>query len=192
MDLLLAKDQIAMTVDRLASKVSHDYRMDSTPVMLGVLSGAFIFMADLVRQMTIDVDVDFIKASSYVGTQSSGTVSIEDTYTRSLSGVPVIVVDDVLDSGRTTSALFDRLSPQTHSMSLVCLLRKPSAVTLTRAWRRVYIGHDIGPAFVYGYGMDLDGRARQHASVYVMATHQLHPLTGVSSGNPTVCERQPR
>ena len=172
MGLLLAKDEIAATVDRLAGEISHDYTTDSTPVMLGVLSGAFMFMADLVRQMTIDVDVDFIKASSYVGMQSSGTVSIEDTTIRSLSGMPVILVDDILDSGRTASALFDRLSPQTHSMSLACLLRKPTAVTVTRPWRQVYIGRDIDPRFVYGYGMDLDGGARQHASVYVTAAHQ--------------------
>ena len=165
MVVLLSKDEIAATVSRLARAISHDYQQDQTPLMLGVLSGAFIFMADLVRLMTIDVDVGFVKASSYVGTQSSGSVSIDDPLER--SGVPVIIVDDVLDSGLTTAALYDRLNPAAHSMSVVCLLRKPKSVTLTRAWRSLYIGHDIPSEFVYGYGMDRDGKERQRDAVDV-------------------------
>ena len=167
MDTLLTKGDIAATVDRLASEISRDYATDSTPLMLGVLSGAFIFMADLVRQMAIDVDVDFIKASSYVGTQSSGSVFIDRIPDRSLSGVPVIVVDDILDSGITSCALYDSLAESTHSISLACLLRKPSAIRHTRNWRSLYIGHDIPPEFVYGYGMDRDGKERQRDAVYV-------------------------
>jgi hypoxanthine phosphoribosyltransferase len=168
MNLLLTKDEIAATVERLARAISHDYQHDPPPLMLGVLSGAFIFMADLLRQMTIDVDVAFVKASSYVGTQSSGTVDIDYALVRSLSGVPVILVDDILDSGLTTSALYDRLQPEAQSISLACLLRKPKAVTLTRTWRRVYIGHDIPSEFVYGYGMDLHDRERQREAVYMV------------------------
>ena len=76
-------------------------------------------------------------------------------------------MDDVLDSGLTTASLYDRLNPVARSMSVACLLRKPNAVTLTRAWRRLYFGHDISSEFVYGYGMDRDGKERQRDAVYV-------------------------
>ena len=163
------KDEIAVAVARLGQSISRDYRGGTRPLMLGVLSGAFIFMADLVRQVSIDVDIGFIRATSYVGTHSSGSVRVDDTLTPPVSGVPVILVDDILDSGLTSTVLHDHLSSAgAHSISLVCLLRKPNAVTLGRRWRSVYIGHDIPSTFVYGYGMDLHGKERHRGAIYAV------------------------
>ena len=143
-------------------EVAHEIRRDAgdEPILLlGVLKGAFMFMADLMRQIGGDVTCDFISVSSYVGTTSSGEVQIKKDVDSPLEGRTVIIVEDIVDTGLTLQYLQGILQKRNpKSLRTACLLSKPSR---RKAVVPVdYIGFEIEDRFVVGYGLDFNERYR--------------------------------
>jgi hypoxanthine phosphoribosyltransferase len=166
-EVLLSGDEIEQRVGELAEAIAKDYR-GRTPHLVGILKGAWIFMADLIRHMDIDVTVDFLGISSYAsGTQSSGEVKITKDLDISIEGREVLIVEDILDTGLTLKYLEGVLAAhKPRSLRIVTLLDKRS--------RRVvpvkadYVGFEIANIFVVGYGLDLNQKYRQLPDIHVL------------------------
>ena len=158
-EVLLESQSIADRVAELGAQLSADYA-DRDPVLVSVLKGALIFLADLMRSMDLPSSIDLMEVSSYgAGTESSGQVRIIKDLSRSIEGRHVIVVEDIIDTGLTLNYLLRYLADKgPASVSIVCLLDKPA--------RRLaeipidYTGFTIPDRFVVGYGLDFDERYR--------------------------------
>jgi len=158
-EVLVSKEQIAKKVKELGQKISKDYENEEL-VLIGVLKGAFIFLADLIREITIPVDMDFIAVSSYAdGTKTSGVVRLIKDMDISISGKHVLIVEDIVDTGLTLNhlkKLFSTRSPK--SVRICAIFDKPS-----RRLEQInidYKGIEIPNEFVIGYGLDYAGRFR--------------------------------
>jgi hypoxanthine phosphoribosyltransferase len=160
LELLLSSSQIAARIRELGLEISRDYR-DRTPHLVGVLKGAWIFMADLIRNLSIEATVDFLGIQSYVaGATASGEVKITKDLDVSIAGRDVLVVEDILDTGRTYLYLQGVLSAhQPKSLKLVTLLDKTSRRAVPV--RADYVGFQIPDVFVVGYGLDYNQQFRR-------------------------------
>ncbi len=157
-DVLISEEDLAARVRALGEQITRDHAGRSL-VVIGVLKGSFIFLADLVRAIDLPVSVDFIGISSYQGTHTSGVVQITSDLTRPIEGKDVLLVEDIVDTGLTMRYLLDNLGTRQPATLRVCaLLEKPS-----RARVKVpidYRGFVIADEFVVGYGLDWDGKMR--------------------------------
>ncbi len=155
----LGQAEIADRVRAVASDIRRDAGPDVPVHLVGVLKGAFVFMADLMREIGGPVSCDFIAVSSYAGTESTGQVQILKDLDRSIEGRYVVVVEDIVDTGLTLSYLRDVFRARApRSLRTVCLLSKPSR-------RKVdvpveYVGFSIDDRFVVGYGLDFNEQYR--------------------------------
>jgi hypoxanthine phosphoribosyltransferase len=158
-EVLITRDAIAAKVTELAAMIDSDYAGQSV-LLVGVLKGAAMIMADLSRALTVDATLEFMAVSSYgSSTSSSGVVRILKDLDRSIEGANVLVVEDIIDSGLTLSWLIRNLrSRHPKSVEVVTLLRKPEALKVPVEVR--YVGFDIPSAFVVGYGLDYGERYR--------------------------------
>jgi len=165
--VVLDKDQIAEGIARLAREIEKDHA-GHTPVLIGVLKGAVMVMADLARELRIPVEMDWMAVSSYgASTKSSGVVRILKDLDISLEGRHVIIVEDIVDSGLTLSWLLENFeSRQAASVSVATLLRKPDAVQVDVPID--YLGFDIPNDFVVGYGLDYAESYRNLGGVGVL------------------------
>ena len=153
LELMIPERRIRTRVAALGRRIDADY--EGKPLSLVVvLKGAAIFAADLMRRMTIPFTIDFIAAASYgTGTRSSGKVELGGLDRLDLAGRHVLVVEDILDTGRTSAAILDQLRQRgPASLALCALLRKPAAAALELPV--AHAGFDIADEFVVGYGMD--------------------------------------
>jgi hypoxanthine phosphoribosyltransferase len=158
-EVLLDADTIANRVGELGAELSADYA-GRDPVLVSVLKGALVFLADLMRAMDLPTSIDLMEVSSYgAATESSGQVRILKDLSKSIEGRDVIVVEDIIDTGLTLNYLLGYLADrQPASIKICCLLDKPA--------RRLadipidYIGFTIPDRFVIGYGLDYDERYR--------------------------------
>jgi hypoxanthine phosphoribosyltransferase len=168
MNVLLDAETIQARVRELAVEIESDYPDGEDIHLVGVLKGAFVFMADLVRAMTPRVSLDFIAVSSYVkSTKSSGEVRLLKDLDFGLEGRHVIIVEDIVDTGLTLTYLQDILrarSPKT--LRTACLLSKPSRRQVKVAVE--YIGFTIEDRFVVGYGLDYAERYRNLSHIAVL------------------------
>jgi len=165
--ILISRDEIAKAVGRLASEIKRDYQ-GKQPLLIGVLKGSFVFMADLIRQLDLPLELDFIRLSSYgAARESSGKVRVVQGVKTSIKGRDVLVIEDIVDTGITTSFLFDYLKrKRPASLKLCALTDKPSR-------RRVpvsidYLGLSLPNKFVVGYGLDFDQRFRNLPDIYAL------------------------
>ncbi len=152
---LISADAIAARVAELGAKITADYQDKEDVVVIGVLKGSVIFLADLARHIALPIRLEFIGISSYGdATVSSGVVQITQDVSRPLEGKHVIVVEDIVDTGHTVSYLLENLATRRPaSIALVSLLHKPE-----RQERQVkidYLGFTIPNKFVVGYGLDV-------------------------------------
>jgi len=157
---LLSSEEVAKRLDEMAAQITADFK-GKTITLICVLKGAVMVMVDLARRLDLPVEFDFMDISSYgSGTESSGTIKIEKDLEHSLEGKHVLLVEDIIDSGRTLSHLIKHLQAQKPAALKLCtLLDKPD--------RRVvfdvkvdYTGFSIPDEFVVGYGLDYDQRYR--------------------------------
>lgn len=157
--VLFSEEQLKSAVEKIAGEINRDYE-GKEPVLIGILKGSVVFMADLMREISVDCTTDFMSVSSYGGgTETSGSVRIRKDLDRSITGKDVIVIEDILDSGTTLSHLLEILEVRRpNSLKLCVLLDKPE--------RRVtpvkydYVGLTVPDEFIVGYGLDYDEKYR--------------------------------
>ncbi|GAA1300662.1 hypoxanthine phosphoribosyltransferase [Brachybacterium tyrofermentans] len=151
--VLLDEQQIREKVSELGRRIAADYA-DEPPILVGVLKGAVMVMADLARTIDLDVEMDWMAVSSYgSGTKSSGVVRILKDLSADIDGRNVLIVEDIIDSGLTLKWLLSNLrSRGPKSVEVAALLRKPEAARVEIDVK--YVGFDIPNEFVIGYGLD--------------------------------------
>lgn len=164
-ELMLPASDIQQRVTELGKQISKDYP-DDPPLFIGVLNGAFIFAADLMRAVDLPSSITFVKFSSYAGMQSTGQVtSLLGLEAARVKGRHLIVVEDIVDTGKTLSVFLKDLEQlQPASVRIASLLLKPES--LQHSIKVDYLGFEIPPAFVIGYGLDYDEEGRQLAGIY--------------------------
>jgi hypoxanthine phosphoribosyltransferase len=165
--VLIPRAEVASAVARLAAQVSRDYR-DKDPLLIGILKGSFVFMADLGRALDFPLELDFVRLSSYGrGRQSSGSIRVVQGLRSRVRGRHVLVVEDIIDTGTTVAFLLDYLKKKRPgSLRLCALLDKPArrrvAVTID------YLGFDVPNKFIVGYGIDCNEKYRNLPDVCVL------------------------
>jgi hypoxanthine phosphoribosyltransferase len=159
LNILVSRRKIAAIVKRLGVEIGRDYA-GKNPLLVGILKGSFIFLADLVRAIDIPLQVDFVKLSSYgSATQSSGQVTVLLDLNCQLEGRHVLVVEDIVDSGLTTSFLCQYLLQKSPaSVRLCAFTSKPSRRKVDIAID--YLGLEVPDKFLVGYGLDCDEKYR--------------------------------
>ena len=167
--VLVDQDAIARRVRELGAELAHLYQ-DERPLLVGVLTGAFVFMADLVREMPIELDVEFMAVSSYgLATQTSGVVRILKDLDTVIEGKEVLIVEDIIDSGLTLNYLLDVLRRRNpKDIRVVALLKK--ARSDVQPVQVDYLGFEIPDEFVVGCGLDAGRRFRNLPYVAVVRT----------------------
>lgn len=170
LELLYGPRAIDRAVRGIAGAIDRDYRGKSL-VMVGVLKGSFVFLSDLVRRLAVPVTIDFARTSSYGKGTRSGSMRLLQDVESPLRDREVLIVDDIVDTGRTTRYLLQRLKKRGPSSCRVCaLLDKP-----TRREVEVpvdYCGFVVPDTFIVGYGLDVDERFRQLPGLYILAPMQ--------------------
>jgi hypoxanthine phosphoribosyltransferase len=157
--VLITEAAITARVKELAEEISRDYQAAGELVLVGVLRGAFIFLADLSRCLSVPCSVDFMALSHYEGSTATGAVRLIMDLRGPISGKHVLLVEDIVDSGDTLAYLFRTLTARQPASLKTCVLtRKPDR--LTQEVRLDYIGFDIPDRWVVGYGLDYDDRFR--------------------------------
>jgi len=166
-DIYLTQDVIQQELARLATALNQDFA-DKDPIFVAVLNGAFIFMADLARQITIPSEVTFVKVKSYDQLESTGEHRKFIGLETSIRNRHVIIVEDIVDSGNTIKFLLEQFEQHSPlSISIAALLYKPQA--LRHSLDLNYIGFRIPNDFVVGYGLDYDGYGRNLPDIYKIA-----------------------
>lgn len=161
---IIDENAIQDRVKEIATELSNSF-VKKKPIFIGVLNGSFIFVSDLVRNLNIDCEIDFIKVSSYKGQNSMGTVKLLKDISADITNRHVVIVEDIIDSGLTIEFLVKRLNGASpKSISIVTLLLKPDIAKLSIPID--IIGFEIAPDYVVGYGLDYDQNFRQLPEVY--------------------------
>jgi len=163
---MISQDELAGMVQQLAAQISRDYAGKKL-LLIGVLKGAFIFLADLARAITIPCEIEFVRAASYRDNTSPGKLEILQDIALPLEDYDVLVVDDILDSGNTLSVLMQHLqSRNPRSLALCALLDKPCRRVVPLQAK--YVGRQIPDAFVVGYGLDYAQQYRNLPHIAVL------------------------
>ena len=168
--VLVTEEQIHAKLEELAEQVAADYD-GSELLLVGVLKGAVMVMADFSRRLPRHISMDWMAVSSYgAGTKSSGVVQIRKDLDTDLTGKHVLIVEDIIDSGLTLSWLLENFASRgAESVEVLALLRKPEAAKVEIDCR--YVGFDIPNDFVVGYGLDYAEMYRNLRDVAVLAPH---------------------
>lgn len=166
-EILLSEEEIQAKVQELADRISKDYP-EGNVLFIGVLKGSVIFISDLIRKMSVDVNIDFMAVSSYgMSSETSGVVRILKDLDFDIEGRDVVIVEDIIDTGTTLKYLYEYLKARNpRSLKICALLVKPER-------RKVqidaeYIGFSIPDKFVVGYGLDFAEVGRQHPYIGVL------------------------
>lgn len=161
-ELYITADELSAIVDRIAESLEHDLKNSADVdglIVCPVMTGAFVFAADLVRRLRMPLEVRPVRYASYSGMCSTGTVRCEQPFPESVKGREVLIVEDVIDSGLTVGRMLEDLKPLGPKSVKVCtLLMKPGM--FKGGYRVDYIGKEIGDEFIVGYGMDYDEQGR--------------------------------
>ena len=168
---IISEKAIMERVHQIADDISNQYKSE-VPILIGILNGSFIFVSDLIRAMKIDCEIDFIKVSSYSGTKSKGTVHLRKDISADITDRHVIIVEDIIDSGLTIRFIRDRLlDAQPKSVSIVTLLMKPELAEID--FDVNWVGFEIPPHYVVGYGLDYDQKFRNLRGVFRLGGKQI-------------------
>jgi len=158
-DILISQEQLQKRVRELGEKITADFQGEEV-LLIGILKGSVPFMADLMREIKLDVAIEFMSVSSYGGsTKTSGVVRILKDLDADIKGKNVIIVEDIIDSGLTLSYLKDYLLKRNPACLRICtLLDKPERRKVEL--RGDYVGFEVEDKFIVGYGLDLDQKYR--------------------------------
>ena len=157
---LITKEELARRVKELGEQITKDFKDEKEPlVVIGLLKGSVVFMADLIREIRLPLEIDFIEVSSYEGTETTREVKILKDLRSTISGKNVLVVEDIIDSGFTLKKILQILgSRNPKKVSLCTLLDKPERREVEVEVQ--YVGFQIPNEFVVGYGLDFDEKYR--------------------------------
>ena len=165
MRLLIPHSEIVEICKNLGKKLTEKYR-DKNPLVVCVLKGSEPFHAELIKHMDMDIEIDYIQASSYSGTESTGLVKIKKDLDANIENRDIIIVEDIVDTGLTLSRLKAELQKRNpSSISIVTMLDKPSGRKVD--FDADYVGKTIDNLFVIGFGLDLDEKYRNLKDIYV-------------------------
>jgi len=169
--VLISREEIKNTVARLAKEIKEDYH-DTQPLLISVLKGSFVFMADLIRQLDLPVEIDFIKLSSYgAGMKGSGEVKVIQGLKTPIKGRDVLVIEDIVDTGLTISFLLNYLrKKKPASLKLCALTDKPSRRKASVSID--YLGFTLPDKFILGYGLDLNEKFRNLPDICVLENNE--------------------
>ena len=164
----ISNERLEEAIDRVAARINDDYRDSGTvPILLCVLNGSILFTAELMKRLEFDVDLMSIKLSSYVGTSSTGDVRTEMGLTGDVTGKEVIIIEDIVDSGRTIENLVNILQARRASKIKVCtMLLKPDMYV--KDIKLDYVAMEIPDDFIVGFGLDYDGLGRNYKDIYIL------------------------
>lgn len=164
----IPNERLEKAIDAVADKINADYAgTGKVPVLLCVLNGSILFTAELMKRLDFDVDLMSIKLSSYQGTSSVGSVKTEMGLTGDVTGKEVIVVEDIVDTGRTIEALVNILNARKASDVKICtMLLKPEIYR--KEVPLDYVAMEIPNDFIVGFGLDYDGLGRNYKDIYVL------------------------
>jgi len=166
---LISREQIASIVRDLAARISEDYGQ-SELVLVCVLKGGFMFLSDLVRHLRMPVQIDFVRLASYgSGMKSSGRIEITKDVEVSMEGKDVLVVEDIIDSGRTIRFLKERLALSNPRSVKVCTLLDKK-VRREVEMEADYVGKEVDDVFIVGYGIDFNEAYRNLPEIYYVTT----------------------
>ena len=165
-NIMISKDEIHKAVRRLGRKITKEYK-DKNPILVGILNGSFLFVADLVREINTECEIDFLKIGSYGDhMHSSGSVRLDKDVSADLKGRHVLVVEDIVDSGLSITYIKNHIEEKKPaSVRFVTLLLKKEKAKVTFPIH--YVGFNIGNDFVIGYGLDYAQRFRHLKDIYV-------------------------
>ena len=165
----ITKQQIATQVKRVAAEINEDLDGDDAPLFICVLNGAFIFAADLYREVSLPhSQITFVRFKSYDGMCSTGELRQLMGLQEDIEGKNVIVIEDIVDTGTTAAELINLLAEHNpKSIKLATLLFKPNSI-ITQVMPD-YVGFNIPSKFIIGYGLDLDGEARNLSDIYILS-----------------------
>lgn len=159
-------EEIMQQVRRVAEEINKDYE-GQQPLFLVVLNGAFVFAADLMREISVPAEVSFVKLASYEGTSSTGTVREVIGLNTDITGRPIIIVEDIVESGITMAHMIETLKKQNpKSIDICTLLVKPQKLEVKLDIR--YTAMEIPNDFILGYGLDYDGLGRGLKDIYTL------------------------
>ena len=162
---MISEEEIKRRVKELAAQISKDMA-GKNPLLLAVLNGSFVFAADLMREITIESEISFVKLASYQGTTSTGTVKEVIGINENLSGRTVIIVEDIVESGLTMKRMIESLGTRNPASVHICtLLLKPDCLKVDLDIE--YAAFSIPNDFIVGYGLDYDQQARNLKDIYV-------------------------
>ena len=162
----ISERAIKRQIKRIADQINRDYE-GKRPVFLAVLNGSFIFAADLLREIDLPCEISFVKLASYEGTNTTGSVREVIGLNVDITGRPVIIVEDIVDTGLTMAHMLDTLKKQNpESIDICTLLLKPSKLQVKLDIR--YCCKQIPDDFVVGYGLDYDGFGRNTKDIYTI------------------------
>ncbi|RYY69468.1 MAG: hypoxanthine phosphoribosyltransferase [Chitinophagaceae bacterium] len=160
----LTAAQIDEQIKRLGAEINKDYA-GKNPLFIAVLNGSFMFASDLFKELDCEPEICFIKLASYKGTKSTGNVITSIGLDESLKGRHVVVLEDIVDTGKTLYEFLPQLTDQQPaSLKIVALLHKPEA--LQHPIKIDYLGFSVPDKFLLGYGLDYDGLARNLSEIY--------------------------
>lgn len=167
----ITANDIQQKVEEMATRIRKEYE-GKNPIFIAILNGAFVFAADLIRAVNIESEITFIKLASYKGLRSSGKVNTLIGLDAELEGRPVIIVEDIVDSGQTLSEFIPELKKfKPESVEIATLLFKSEELRFPLNIK--FMGFDIPPKFVVGYGLDYDGLGRELSDIYQLAEEEL-------------------
>ena len=157
-------EEIKEQVAKLAQQLNDDYA-DKKPLFIAILNGSFMFASDLFKELTINAEICFIKLASYKGTRSTGNVITSIGLDEPLNGRHVVIVEDIVDTGKTLHEFLPQLlNQQPASLKIAALLHKPEA--LAHPLTIDYLGFKVPNKFLLGYGLDYDGLGRNLKEIY--------------------------
>jgi len=163
-ELYITEQEIQTAIQRLAKEINQEYQGKEV-IFVGVMNGAFMFVADLLKNIDIQSEVSFVKMTSYIGTKTSGTVHELIGLVNNLFGKHVVILEDIVDTGLTLDKVFSMIDSDTPaSIEVACLLYKPTA--FKGAHSPKYVGIEIPDYFVVGYGLDYMEYGRNTKEIY--------------------------
>lgn len=165
--IFIPNSQIEEAIKKTAEKINNDFSDEDCPIFLSVLTGSFMFTASLMKEIKFECEMAFIKLSSYSGTQSTGTIKQVMGLTKDVKGRKVIIIEDIVDTGKTIMALLKILENAGAADVKICtLIHKPDSYK--EKAKLDYVAINIPNDFIVGYGLDYDEYGRQYKDIYVL------------------------